>query len=325
MARRLELVKLLADGQVHSGVALTDRLGTSRRALRADVAALGALGLEVQSVRGRGYRLTDPIELLDEATCLDALSAANRAKLQALEVHFEIDSTNRHLMEQARAGVTLPRVCLAEVQTAGRGRMGRSFVSPLGGNIYLSLACHADLAPPALLGLSPAIAVAFACLLEAEGAAGIGIKWPNDVYVDGKKLSGILLELGQGPDERSILVVGIGVNLRLSAAVTAQIDQPVTDLYTVLGRTPARNQIAGRLIDAILDLLGDYFETGFEPFRREYHRFDLLQGRDLIIERSDGTVNGRSLGLDPNGALLVEINGRATPIVSGDLRVRPAA
>ena len=274
-------------------------------------------------MRGRGYRVDGQFELLCEDLILSELSAHNRHTLRALELLFEIDSTNEHLLTRALAGVDLPRACLAEVQSAGRGRMGRRFVSPLGGNLYLSLSTHTDNAPAALLGMSPAIAVAVADALSEIGVRDIGLKWPNDLYVGDRKLSGILLELGQDPAGRSVLVVGIGVNVRLSSAARAAVGQPITDLHAALGRMPERNRVAGRILDRVMAALRTYVARGFEGFRSAFDARDVLRGRDVIVDCANGDLRGRAIGLDSRGVLLLEVDGRSTPILSGDVRVRP--
>jgi len=236
------LVALLADGKFHSGEALGATLGLKRSTIWNRVQALGELGLDVFAVRGRGYRLARSLEPLDQDRIVAELDPRRAARLAGLEVLLEVDSTNRHLAEAARRGLPDPYACLAEGQTAGRGRLGRPWVSPFGRNVYLSVLRRFHQPPEAIQGLGLAVGAAAAEAVAGLGVADVGLKWPNDLMWRGRKLAGILLEMageGTGP---WTLVAGIGMNVDMTPGVGAAIDQPWTDLATALGEPPSRNR-----------------------------------------------------------------------------------
>ena len=310
MPQRLALLRRLAGGDLLSAEPLARELGIGVEALGRELEGFRERGLEVESLARGRVRLRSPLEVLDRDAVLASLGIGSRSVLESLEVLFEVASTNQYLLDLARSAEVPARcVCLAEMQSAGRGRGGRPFFSTLGGNILLSLLWPVAAPPASLLGLSPAVAVAVARALESEGVEGVGLKWPNDVLVRGRKVSGILLELGQDRRERGVLVAGIGINVRLAAATGQGIDQPWTDLHRALGRTPSRNRLAGRVIDQVIEAVLAYFREGFEPFRAEYRARDLLEGRELRLSQAPRELRGIGRGLDERGALLVEAEG----------------
>ena len=320
---RIALLHRLASGQALAMDSLSGDLGASSESLRGDMEALRIRGLEVEDLCDDRVRLRSPLEVLDRDAILAWLGTESRRTLEAVEVLFETGSTNQYLLDLAR-GVdpVAPRACLAEVQSAGRGRGGRPFFSTLGGSVLLSILWPVKGSPAGLLGLSPVIAVAVACALESEGVDGIGLKWPNDVLVRGRKACGILLEVGQDRREGRVLVAGIGINVKVAATVGREIDQPWTDLHRELGRMPSRNRLAGRVIDQVMGAVQVYLEQGFGPFRSEYRSRDLLEGREVRLVQAATEWRGVGRGLDEKGALLVESAGRVTTHLSGDVRVR---
>ena len=320
---RIALLHRLASGQVLAMESLAGDLGASIESLRGGMEALRTLGLEVEDLGDDRVRLRSPLEVLDRDAILDWLGTESRRALETVEVLFETGSTNQYLLELAREiDPVAPRACLAEVQSAGRGRGGRPFFSALGGNVLLSLLWPVGASPAELVGLSPTLAVAVARVLESEGADGIGLKWPNDILVGGRKVCGILLEVGSERREGWVLVAGIGINVRMAAPVGREIDQPWTDLHRELGRMPSRNRIAGRVIDQVMGAVRVYLEQGFGPFRSEYRARDILEGREVRLVQAPTEWRGVGRGLDETGALLVESAGRVTAHLSGDVRVR---
>ena len=323
--RRLALLRRLSDGGVHSIRTLARRLGSGVEALHEDLDALRDRGLEFVDLPDGRVRLPSSFEMLDAGALLAEVAPSRRHVLDAVDLLFEVGSTNQHLLDLARhAAPAGPRACLAEVQNAGRGRAGRPFFSSLGGSILLSLLWPVRIPPAKLLGLSPAVAVALARAFESEGVERAGVKWPNDVCVGGRKVSGILLELGRDRRERGVLVIGAGINVRVPASTGRRIDQAWTDLHRALGRTPGRNRVAGRVIDRIIATMQVYLDEGFAPFRGEYRCRDLLAGRRVLVQRATGDSIGTARGLDEGGALLVESGGRTSALLSGEVRIRPA-
>ncbi|GIX31511.1 MAG: bifunctional ligase/repressor BirA [Porticoccaceae bacterium] len=314
-AMKRRLLELLADGHLHSGAALAANLGVSRTAVWKGVTALRALGVEVQAEGGKGYRIPGGLELLDAERIRRLLPASAAALLAGLEVLEEVDSTNRYLADLAERAHA--RSVLAERQTRGRGRRGRSWVSPFGRNLYLSVGWRWEGGIAALEGLSPAVALAVRRALG--GDPRLAVKWPNDVLLDGRKVAGILSEIHGDPVGPCLLVVGIGVNLGMGESGAA-IDQPWADL-TELGRQ-GRNATAAALLAELLPLLDRFPRSGFEPFREEWNRLDLCRDRPVRVHLAGNPVDGVARGVGPTGALLVETGGVLRSFQGGEISVR---
>ena len=246
----------------------------------------------------------------------DAIRALLRpsasALLEDLTVFDEVDSTNA-IMARLPASRRHRHVVLAESQTRGRGRRQRTWFSPAGGNIYLSLGWRLPAAMAPLSTLPLAVAVCVATALERAGLQGHGIKWPNDILVQGSKLAGILVESQSSGRNAVQAVIGIGLNVRMpSPAETAAIDRPWTELAAHLPPTRrdiGRNELTVMLLDELLPGLGRFETEGFEPFRSTWNRFDLLTGRRVRIEGNGGFRSGAALGIDDSGGLSIEIDG----------------
>lgn len=326
-SERMALMRLLADGKERSVDELARILGQRPSRIEVGIRALAFEGFEIRTgPRGR-VRHPFAFDLLDRRRIRDALGENARRYLADIEVHFEIDSTNRRSMARARGGELLPLACLAEMQSAGRGRNGRVFLSPLGGNLYLSLATTTTLEGTSLSGLSPAIAVAVAQTIVRAGGtraadADVKIKWPNDIHARGRKLGGILIESSRG-SKGSFVIIGVGINLRLSPAVIERIDQPVGDLFDLFGgAAPPRNVFAAQLIDALVEALQCYERAGFDSFKDAFRDLDLLAGQDIEVEGPSSRLRGRASGPGENGALMVSVDEADEPvaIVCGEVR-----
>lgn len=318
-----DLVAALADGRPWSGSELARRFGVTRAAVWKRLDELRQAGLPIAAAAGRGYRLERPLDLLDAAAIRAALPASMQPRMADIAVHWDIDSTSSELLRTAAARGDLA-VCLAEQQSAGRGRRGRQWQSPPLCNVYLSLLKRFDRGMGSLAGLSLAVGVAVARALEQCGAPSLGLKWPNDVLAGEAKLAGILVELGGeflGPCHA---VIGVGVNLYLPAAVRAAIDQPVADLAAVCGELPSRNRVAAALIGEIAALLDTFTAHGFGALRDAFEQRDRLRGRALTISDADGLRHGIGAGVDARGALLVQQGDTITGFDSAEVTVRPA-
>lgn len=326
MDRTPALVRLLADGRFHSGEAIAAELGMTRAGVWKSMDRLrDRLGLSVESVRGRGYRLPAPLELLDAGRILEALSAAGQPSLARLEIHDQIDSTNVWLMAEAQAGAPCATACLAERQSAGRGRRGRTWVSPFGVNLYLSLLWRYPQGPAALGGVSLAAGVAVAQVLRDSGVSDLTLKWPNDLLWQRRKLGGLLLEVGgevQGP---SFLVAGLGLNLRMPADQGRLIGQPWTDLTEILGdRLPGRNLLAARLIAALCSALDRYGRLGLGPFLDDWDAFDGLRGEPVRLHLGERVIEGTHAGIAPDGALRLATAEGIQSYHAGEVSLRSA-
>lgn len=286
--------------------------------------ALQQAGLEIYSVRGKGYRLAHPFEMLDAETILAAVGEEARGKLHRLEVHHEIESTNAHLLTIAKQSDASAHACIAERQRAGRGRRGRQWVSPLGGNLYLSLLWRFQNGAGSLGGLSLAVAVAVMRALREIGLQSAGLKWPNDILVDGRKLAGILLELAGEAAGPCSVVVGLGLNVHGQSAEMATVDQPWTDLTSVLGHSVPRNVLAAQLLHHLINVLSEFETQGLTPFLGEWAAWDVLAGNEVTLYLPAGEVRGVARGVDENGALLLANDGKLHRYHSGEVSARIA-
>lgn len=324
MRLRGQLLQYLADGEFHSGAALGEILGVSRMAVWKHLSALRALGVTCESVRGKGYRLTRPCELLSHERILDSLGVSARERLHSLELLLETASTNTHLRDRALTGAASGTVCLAEMQTAGRGRHGRAWVSPFASNLYLSLLWRTPLGAAALGGLSLAVGVGVLRTLQDHGVRGIGLKWPNDVLAGDAKLAGILLDVIGESTGQCAVIIGAGINLRMPQEEGGGIDQPWTDLATLLGGVPpSRNRLAADLVTHLFAVLDDFERAGLQSFRDEWLRHDVLAGHPVRLAVPHGEVQGIARGIDSDGALLLETGiGTRERFTAGEISLR---
>ncbi|WP_367261331.1 bifunctional biotin--[acetyl-CoA-carboxylase] ligase/biotin operon repressor BirA [uncultured Thiodictyon sp.] len=322
----LQLIRLLADGDCHSGAALARGLRMTRAGVwKALHKAVEDYGLALESIPGQGYRLNAPLELLDPALILGYLSAAGASRLARLQVNDLIDSTNERLMAAAIARAPAGTVCLAERQSAGRGRRGRVWVSPFGANLYLSVLWRYPVGPAGLGGISLAAGVAVATVLQRLGLTDIALKWPNDLLWRRRKLGGLLLEVAGETQGPSHLVVGLGLNLRLDPDQAQGIDQPWVDLREALGQAaPGRNRLAAALIDALLETLERFGQVGLAPFLDEWTRFDLLRDQQVQLQLGERLIVGDYAGIDPDGALRLNTADGLLRAHSGEVSLRLA-
>ena len=271
-----ELVAVLADGKFHSGDELGQHFGVTRSAIWKAVKKLSEIGLEVHSIRGKGYRLSETITLLDEKSFLADLSPDNKNKIKELEVLGSIDSTNSHTLRRIQDGSLdlapgQTYLCFAEMQTAGKGRRGRQWVSPFGHNLYFSMVQVYEGGASGLEGLSLVVGLALVKALHSSGFSGLGLKWPNDVLWQGKKLAGILIEISGDIAGTCQVVIGLGVNLKQREITMREVSQPWTSLAELGFDQMQRNRLLGNIIDYQLDALERFKATGFVSFVPEWH------------------------------------------------------
>ena len=237
-------------------------------------------------------------------------------------MRFAVDSTNSVLAERLRAGAATPELCAAEIQTAGRGRQGRRWVSGLGQSLVLSVSWRFAAGSSELSGLSLAVGVALAEALAAGGLEPVMLKWPNDLVVGDRKLAGILVEASHSRSHSVACVVGVGFNLDLAPADSGRIDQPWTDFATAFGRVPARSALASQAAGAILDACERYRDDGLGPYLDRWHERDALWGRPVRILSGGVTTEGIARGIDGDGVLLVERSAGVARCRSGEVKVR---
>ena len=328
MPSRSQILKILANGAFHSGTDIGRRLHVTRAAISKAVKALVADGIEIHSVTGRGYRLESPFQPLDRTRILHALDDLGFKWPGKLDVLEEVDSTNLELLRQAQAqaGTSGGRVCVAEVQTGGRGRRGRGWVATPYRNILFSIAWRFDAGSALIGGLSLAAGVAVLRALRAQGVDGAALKWPNDIVWEGRKLAGLLIDVRGESAGPMLAVVGLGLNVQLAARDRARIDQPCVDLIEVSGRTPDRNRLVAQLVRELSLALREFERAGFAAFRDEWQRHHYYSNKRVGLSRADATtLYGTVAGVDNQGALLLrDAHGRVRTFHSGEISMRSA-
>lgn len=317
------ILKLLSDGDFHSGKVLGELLGVSRTAVWKHLQKLEAYGVPLESVKGKGYRLPGGLELLDAERISTSLGSAARAGLSELQLCESVDSTNRLAMMRAQQGAAHGYVCLAEHQSDGRGRRGRQWASPYGQSIYLSAVAEFDGGAAVLEGLSLAVGVSLVRALRRAGAEGVGLKWPNDVLADGRKLAGILLEMSGDVAGVCQVVVGIGLNVNVAAGA-ADIDQPWVDVAELVPGV-SRNELVGFILDELLPMLLSYPQSGFAAHRDEWEALHVYQGLDVELSTVAQVTRGTALGVTSTGALRVDVGGVEQVFNGGEVSLRASA
>ncbi|WP_031372692.1 bifunctional biotin--[acetyl-CoA-carboxylase] ligase/biotin operon repressor BirA [Lysobacter antibioticus] len=312
-----------------TGDALASAAGQTRAAVWKRIEALREAGVAIEAKPGRGYALSQPLDLLDAEAIVAALSAPTRLRLAALEVAWSIDSTNSELLRRPTPAQGVA-VLLAERQTGGRGRRGRVWASPLAAHLYLSLSRSFGGGLARLGGLSLVAGIAAVEALQGLGYAAVRLKWPNDLVVlDGyglRKLGGLLIEGGGEYAGPARAVIGLGLNVRMPAAAAASIDQPWSDLSGLAGgHAVARDTVAAALLERLLPALDEFDAAGLAPFLDRYAAFDALAGQAISVHGADATHQGIALGLADDGALRVRLDdGEERRFHAGEVSVRRA-
>jgi BirA family biotin operon repressor/biotin-[acetyl-CoA-carboxylase] ligase len=324
------LVRLLADGELHSGARLADALGVTRAAVWKMVGELRAHGVEVLSHERRGYRLGAPVELLDARSLRGEAMSVGLGWPEHCDVTFEIGSTNEYLHAAMAPPPGAPRLLFAELQTAGRGRLGRGWVAPFGSGLTFSIGWTFAEMPADLSALSLVMGVCVVRALRALGAPSVQLKWPNDIVHAHRKLGGLLLQMRSEAGGPAYVVVGLGLNLRMPEPIRAGIEgpaaTPVTDLAEACGGAlPRRAAVAAHTAGRMLEGLEYFARDGFARFAREWSAYDSLRDSAVTVLRHDGALDGIARGADAEGALLVETTaGRIERVHAGDVSLRRA-
>jgi BirA family transcriptional regulator, biotin operon repressor / biotin---[acetyl-CoA-carboxylase] ligase len=320
-----QLLVLLADGAVHSGEWLARELHQTRAGVWKGIERLRAVGIEVQALARRGYRLANPVELLDRQRICAELAEQRKPHIGRLELLFEVDSTNTRLLAASAPSPGTADVCVAELQHAGRGRLGRRWFAPFGGGIAMSLGWTCSDVIRTLPALSLGVGVAVSRALARAGAEGISLKWPNDIWFRDRKLGGVLIELRAEAGGPAHVVIGVGVNVSLPAGARREIEHSGVSVAAVTDackELPSRNLIAGAILDELLSMLLQYERFGFAGFRDAWMDLDALQGRQALVVVGKTAISGIARGVDLEGALLLETKDRMQRFVSGEASLR---
>lgn len=317
-----QLIRLLANGEFQSGQAIGESLSISRAAVNQHIHKLESLGLTLYSVTGRGYKLAEPLELLN-ATAIQRATPTVWQRAPAFDVRSVVDSSNDTIKEQVqKARLPAGFAVFAEAQTAGRGRRGKQWFSPFGSNLYLSLYWPLEDGIHGAMGLSLAVGVALAKCFTALGVADVSVKWPNDVYIGGKKVAGILVDLETSPEGAAHSIIGVGINLNMPAQVGDKIEQAWTDLNSELPEQHSRNDIAAHVRSAILDALHTYANAGLSAFQNDWKAYDRFVDKPVKLMMGQRICLGVCRGIDENGALLVEDQQGVRRYFGGDVSLR---
>ncbi len=322
------ILRILSDGNFHSGTALGQALNVSRANISGTLQDLESYGLTIHKIPGRGYRWLNPVQWLDSVQIRQHL--ADNADSIQIETVDTVESTNSLLLQRAvnqTASVNrIKQVLAAELQTQGRGRRGRSWLSGLGDSLTFSVLWPSQCAVNALSGLSLATGVAIVRALKGLGISDVSLKWPNDVLSSSSKLAGILIELHGDMLSPGTVVIGIGLNLKLSDNTKTRIDQKVTDITSITGKVPDRNQLLAALLKELINVLDTFEQHGFEPFVEEWVQYHACQDKAVQIHFPDGSSrDGIATGVAPDGALLVNTPEGIVQLRSGEISLRELA
>lgn len=316
--RTWQLLRLLGDGKFHSGEALGHQLGVSRATVCSALASVAEHGVVVQRIRGRGYRLAQPWHALDASLINDLMGeAAARFRLEILQ---QATSSNTELLRRATQGAQSGSVLAVELQTAGRGRIGRTWHTGLGNALTFSLLWRFDCGLNALSGLSLAVGVAILRALQKFAATGVGLKWPNDILAPHGKLAGVLIEAQGDMYGPSAVVIGIGINCTLPQVLVQAIAQPACSLDQVCSLPPSRNQLLASVLLELAQVLDQFSSEGFAAFRAEWEHAHARQNMPIRLHMPDGNiVSGIGRGVTDSGELLVETGQGVVSFNSGEV------
>lgn len=304
-ARTWQLLNILADGEFHSGEILAQRLGISRASIFNALADVAAYGVELQRIRGRGYRLAQSWQQLERDEVLRQLG--NAGGQFDIEILSQAASSNTLLLQRAALGAQSGSVLAVEMQTAGRGRLGRTWHSGLGNALMFSLLWRFDCGLNALSGLSLAVGVAIVRTLNRLDAQGVQLKWPNDILTVQGKLAGVLIEAQGDMLGPSAVVIGIGLNCTLPANLLRRIDQNAVALEEVCRNMPTRNQLLAAVLQELASVLQLFAQDGFVALRDEWEQYHLFQNMPVQLRMADGSsVSGIAHGVSDAGELRLE-------------------
>lgn len=318
---RKTILAMLADGQFHSGETIANDVGLSRTAVAGHISQLSDWGLDVFKVKGKGYRLNRGFTLLSADAIKKRLA---KPKMSLIQVEPVLPSTNTEMKKRI---VNTPHnlangdVVLAEVQTDGRGRHGRQWLAPVGGSLTMSMYWSFPDGYQSMAGLSLLVGVAVCEGLKQFGIDDAQLKWPNDVYLQGRKLAGILIEVEGQIGATAHSVIGIGLNVCMPDG-QYDVGQPYSDLAGYLGVVPDRNELAAAIIGALWKLLPVFSQQGFGPFVTTWECLDLFQDKKIVLQMGEKRFFGIDRGIDVSGALLVETADGITRFHGGEVSLR---
>lgn len=280
---------------------------------------MATLGIEIH-LEKNSYKFKNPPQLLYEQAIRSYIDKPASEYLTNLEIHWTIGSTNDYLANKMHKENCHGRVCLAEQQTSGKGRRGRTWVSPFGRNLYMSIGWLIPKKTKGISTLSLVVGIEIAELLRELGFKEVSLKWPNDLLLDSAKLGGILTEMVLSTDNHG-MVIGIGINFELGIHQRSGIDQPVGCIPK--DRGIKRDLLTGKILNRLLPALNNFPDHGFSPYLERWEGLNLFQNQIVNIYRGDEAYNGIDRGIDKEGNLILESKGKLLKFNSGEVSLRP--
>lgn len=315
-----KILNILADGRFHSGEAIGKQLGITRSAVWQQLKQLQGQ-IQINSLPNKGYQIPGGLDLLTKEKIVASIDQRYVKAIIDIIILDSVDSTNKHLEQLNPPSGT---VCFAEHQTAGKGRIGRSWVTPYASQLAMSMVWDFVDGSRAMTGLSIAIGIALINSLSEYKLTDLKLKWPNDIYYQDKKIAGILTELKGDPNGPCRVIIGIGLNVSLNKSVIKDaIDQPWIDLESILNYKPDRNHLAGIMINSLTSMLFDFNTHGLASFKDKLSEIDLLHGKSIVIDMAGENIKGIGKGIDDLGRLCVETDDAMKTIISGTVRFAP--
>ncbi|MCC5791672.1 MAG: biotin--[acetyl-CoA-carboxylase] ligase [Legionellaceae bacterium] len=318
-----QILQLLGETQHLSGTQLAARLGISRTAVWKQIQKLNSLGIAITRQNRQGYRLPEPLILLDATSIRRKLSPEWLAVNPVLYLPSIVDSTNLFLKD---ADKQLPwAICCSEQQLAGRGRLGRPWNSPFGHNIYCSVNWRYEGSLHQLSGLSLAVSLALHQALSAWVQPEVlQIKWPNDLLWQGKKIAGILIEISAEPHGGAQVIIGFGININTHTPTYPLSDAPHCSLRDIKPQYFDRNPIVAQCLNQLYRLLSQFEQQGLNDWLPAWQQHDALYGKAVTIYQQQQQIEGIARGISPTGNLLLEIpSGQTVEITVGDASLKP--
>lgn len=315
LANPLKVIEILADGHFHSGEELATIFGITRAGINKYIKVIREWGIDLISVQGKGYQLTMPLDLLKYEKITTHYSTLSQQFIN-LDVIPVIDSTNQYLLNNIDK-LSSGMACVAEYQQAGRGRRGRQWFSPFGSNLYLSLYWRLEQGPAAAMGLSLVIGIVVANVLRELSGQDIKVKWPNDLYLNDKKLAGSLVEIAGKTGDVAHIVVGMGINLNMHNIDHNIVTQPWSNLGKI-----DRNRLVAHLLYALRQALVHFERQGAAAFLEQWNALDNFANRAVKLIIGDTIIKGIVHGINEHGALLLAQDGKITPYIGGEISLR---
>lgn len=326
MLSHLEILKRLNHERYSSGQELADTLDVTRATIHNCILRLEAMGVSIERVRGKGYRLLRPLDLIDANKIKSNLSPEVLNGLMQINVLHQVDSTNNFISSYESPATSHFSVVLAEMQSAGKGRRGRTWESPYAANIYMSLLWTMQKSMSEVGALSPLLAISMVRALAAMGIEGLGLKWPNDIYCHYKKLAGLLIECSGEVNGNTKMIIGVGVNVHMDDQDNIHIDQPWTN---ILSNTPntsvSRNDIVPSLLNHMVPILNKFNSDQIESLVEDWREWDIMQNQQVVLHTTNKDIVGVARGIDETGRLLLETKQGTQVFSAGDVSLRAHA